>query len=98
MITRNCAHCGKPFEVSPPSSPKKNCSRSCGAHASKNRKHGLWGTPEHRAWKYMRNRCLNKNCDDYKRYYGSKGITIDPRWDDFQNFLDDMGPKDGAAR
>lgn len=93
FVTRNCVRCGAPFQISPPSSKKKNCSRSCGAKASKNAKHGSYKTPEYRAWKYMRNRCLNKNCDDYKRYYGSKGITIDPRWDEFQNFLEDMGPK-----
>lgn len=37
----------------------------------------------------MRNRCNNKNRKDYK-HYGGRGITYDPRYNDFMNFLNDM--------
>lgn len=47
-------------------------------------------TPEYRSWQMMRNRCLNKNAMDYS-YYGGRGITIDPQWDSYENFLRDMG-------
>lgn len=47
-------------------------------------------TPEYRSWQMMRNRCLNKNATDYS-YYGGRGISIDPRWDQYENFLLDMG-------
>ena len=40
----------------------------------------------------MRDRCLNPAYKDY-RNYGGRGITIDPRWDDFLVFLQDMGPR-----
>ena len=38
----------------------------------------------------MRQRCFNKNHPDFK-YYGGRGITICKRWDDYANFLADMG-------
>lgn len=47
---------------------------------------------EYISWRTMKNRCLNKNYHDYCRY-GGKGITIDPKWMDFKNFLNDMGLK-----
>ena len=44
----------------------------------------------------MRNRCRNSKTPDYK-YYGGRGITICSRWDDFLNFLEDMGePSDST--
>lgn len=44
----------------------------------------------YRIWKGMRNRCNNKNNKDYK-YYGGRGIKIDSCWNNFMNFLRDMG-------
>ena len=41
-------------------------------------------------WQAFRDRCNNPNRKDYK-YYGGKGITYDPAWDSFENFLADMG-------
>jgi hypothetical protein len=38
----------------------------------------------------MRQRCLNVKNPNYKNY-GGRGITIDPRWGMFENFLEDMG-------
>lgn len=40
----------------------------------------------------MRERCLNPNSDGYHNY-GGRGITIDPRWNDFKTFLEDMGER-----
>ena len=42
------------------------------------------------AWRNMRQRCNNSNRPDYANY-GGRGITICSRWDDFENFLADMG-------
>jgi hypothetical protein len=47
---------------------------------------------EYVAWQSMRTRCLNPNCKDWKNY-GGRGITIDPRWNKFENFIEDMGFK-----
>lgn len=38
----------------------------------------------------MKTRCNNSNFKDYRLYKG-KGITYDPRWEDFRNFYTDMG-------
>lgn len=40
----------------------------------------------------MRGRCTNPARPDFHNY-GGRGITYDPRWDDFRNFLADMGEK-----
>ena len=46
----------------------------------------------------MKKRCRNENDPNYKNY-GGRGISVDPRWDDFWNFVNDMGPKpEGAVK
>ena len=53
-------------------------------------------TSEYGSWLSMRSRCNNRNSKKYKDY-GERGITVDPRWDSFQNFLEDMGRKPGPG-
>ena len=60
--------------------------------SSKNVTHGLYGTPEHRSWKAMLNRCRNANSPGYYKH-GGRGIQVCDRWVIFTNFLDDMGPR-----
>jgi hypothetical protein len=48
--------------------------------------------PAYSSWKAMRYRCLNPSSPKY-RYYGGRGIRICARWESFDNFLDDMGPR-----
>lgn len=38
----------------------------------------------------MRGRCTNPNNDRWDDY-GGRGITIEPRWNEFENFYADMG-------
>lgn len=40
----------------------------------------------------MHDRCLNPT-DRMFPHYGGRGISIDPRWQRFENFLADMGPR-----
>lgn len=47
---------------------------------------------EYRIWSSMKSRCQNPNHRAY-HHYGQRGITVDPRWEQFENFLSDMGPK-----
>jgi hypothetical protein len=54
--------------------------------------HGLYGTPENRVWASMRDRCRNPNASGF-RHYGGRGITVCERWNSFENFLADMGPR-----
>ncbi len=58
------------------------------------RKHGLTGTPEHRAWCGMMARCYSAKPGDrnYALYRGA-GVTVSERWHNFINFLEDVGPK-----
>lgn len=61
------------------------------------RKHGMAGTRAHVIWKHMRQRTRDPSHKNYADY-GGRGITLCDRWDDFQNFYDDMGdPPAGAT-
>jgi hypothetical protein len=65
---------------------------SCGCRlkevaASKFRIHGLTGTPTHRIWRGMHDRCNSP----LKTCYQGRGITVCERWKDFELFLSDMG-------
>jgi hypothetical protein len=46
--------------------------------------------PEYDIWCGMRQRCENPNCNVYK-HYGGRGIKVCERWQDYPNFLADMG-------
>jgi hypothetical protein len=65
--------------------------KSCGCEHGKriavaNQTHGMTKTKTYRIWQALRNRCNRINQD-----YSCRGITYDNRWDDFANFLSDMG-------
>ena len=49
-------------------------------------------TPTYQSWSNMIRRCTNP---DHPRWadWGGRGITVDPRWLSFENFLADMGEK-----
>lgn len=48
-------------------------------------KHGGYKTRLYRIWCLMKSRCFNEHYDRYKDY-GGRGISIDPRWLNFENF------------
>lgn len=50
-----------------------------------NTRHGKHGTRLYRIWQAVKNRCRNPNTANYK-YYGGKGITYCPEWEDFESF------------
>lgn len=69
--------------------------KSCGCYRAERvsevkKTHGLSGSATYRAWHTMRQRCRLTSNRNYPNY-GGRGITYDPRWDDFENFLADMG-------
>lgn len=49
-------------------------------------------TPEYKVWMSMRARCLDLRAKNYSSY-GARGIGVCTRWDDFANFLADMGER-----
>jgi hypothetical protein len=60
-------------------------------HTRGNPTHGLYRTedgkvnPLHKVWCEMHQRCGNPNSNSYK-YYGARGITVSPEWNDFSTF------------
>lgn len=49
-------------------------------------------TPGYDTWRSMRQRCLRPDQRQYKDY-GGRGISVCVRWNVFENFLADMGPR-----
>ena len=49
-------------------------------------------TKVYKAWVGMRARCNNPKNKAYE-YYGGRGISICERWNDFGNFMKDMGER-----
>lgn len=72
---------------------------SCGcrrvAAGKRNRIHGRTDTPEFKIWTGVLTRCENPRCEAYPRY-GGRGIEVCERWQTFENFLADMGPRPSA--
>lgn len=48
--------------------------------------------PSYGSWRSMISRCNNPNNWDYYNY-GGRGIIVCDRWLNFDNFVEDMGPK-----
>ena len=88
--------CGNTKTVAAPSL-KRGLSNSCGClrkeiTSARKQTHGQSETPTYKIWRAMRDRCLRKNNPHYKDY-GARGITICERWDNYANFLEDMGER-----
>ncbi len=47
--------------------------------------HGDSGTRLHKIWMGVRERCYSQGSSVYK-YYGARGIVVDPQWDRFESF------------
>lgn len=48
--------------------------------------------PTYITWQRMKQRCQYEKAPDYLRY-GGRGIAVCDRWQSFENFLADMGPR-----
>jgi len=52
--------------------------------------HGMSRTRIYKSWCHMKARCDNPNDKKYPSY-GGRGISYDPSWSSFENFVADMG-------
>lgn len=59
-------------------------------------KHGAYTggkeKPEHYVWRSMLARCTNPRASSFK-YYGARGINVCARWQNYSNFIADMGDR-----
>lgn len=76
--------------------------KSCGCFrrefsARKCTKHGMFYSRIYAIWVGMRQRCNNPRNQRYT-FYGARGIKVCKRWDNFEDFLSDVGhPPDGMS-
>lgn len=89
-IRHDCLHCGKPMVGD--WQKKRYCSVSCRQAVSNAKLRMMEHYHEHEIWRTMRYRCGNPLGRDYYRY-GGRGIKVCERWQRFENFYADMGPR-----
>lgn len=70
---------------------------SCGCYLSErrgtgNRRHQMSRTAEHNTWCEIRRRCEDVKRENYATH-GARGIRVCERWQTFENFYADMGPR-----
>lgn len=88
--------CGVTKEIEQ-STLTRGASKSCGcSYTNHPIKHGFSKRgnklSEYSVWQAMKDRCNNINNKNFHRY-GGRGITYDPTWQYFENFIKDMGFK-----
>lgn len=72
---------------------KRGVKQSCNRCAAV--RHGQTGTPIHRIWIQMHDRCRRPAHHAYANY-GGRGISVCERWNVFENFVADMGARPSA--
>ncbi len=88
---------------------RNGSTKSCGCYGAERRreaaiaaltKHGHATVanrrPEYSVFKTMHARCYNPNNHKYPRY-GGRGIIVEPRWHEYENFYADMGERPSPA-
>jgi hypothetical protein len=92
--------CGTQREVVG-TSLRSGASTNCGCKRREhvgniNRSHGASRTAEYRVWKHMHARCSDPADKRYENY-GGRGIRVCARWNRFDGFIADVGPRPSAA-
>lgn len=100
----NClCDCGS-RHVSTGASLRCGDSKSCGclqrekasvqakAMGDANETHGMTSSREYNVWKSIKARCTNVSLESHT-YYFDRGIRYRDRWESFENFYEDMGPR-----
>ena len=86
--------CGNTVSVRD-NSLKTGNTKSCGCVGKgklieRSKTHGLSNSKLYQTWCNMKSRCDNENNDFYMNY-GGRGVSYQPSWSTFENFLEDMG-------
>lgn len=76
--------CGREFELRV---DRIKLQITCGCAVNKTIKHGYVGTSTYKTWTAMKCRCK------HQPHYVNKGIKVCERWQEFANFVEDMGPR-----
>lgn len=89
--------CGKSNVSILSASLMKGITRSCGCIrsemiATRSTTHGMSRKSEYNIWTSMKDRCSNPNSPDSPDYH-KRGIRVCSRWERFENFYADMGPR-----
>lgn len=76
---------------------KSGYNKSCGCKTKEmisktSKRHGKIKHDLYYVWAGMKKRCENPNHEYYSRY-GGRGITICERWQNIDNFIEDMNPR-----
>jgi hypothetical protein len=95
MLNCVCA-CGTERIVSKDSITRGR-SLSCGCFnreqsLKKNTKHSMCGSAEYAIWSQMKYRCSTPTADGWDDY-GGRGVKVCDRWNEFVNFITDMGSR-----
>jgi len=89
-----CPVCKKAFErLFTRGTTQKTCASCRGTQRTS---HSMSSTKMYKVWQAMKARCTNPNNRSYHSY-GGKGIKIDPDWETFEGYWNDMGASYAAA-
>jgi hypothetical protein len=95
MVKVQCSSCGKLAEKRLDNIKRKGtsgCSRECPGFKATITKHGLTNSRVYKSWDNMVTRCTRTSHKSYDHYDNLIiGEKLDPRWLNFENFLEDMG-------
>jgi hypothetical protein len=78
---------------------RANVTSSCGClqketSSQRSLKHGMFGTASYRSWAAMLQRCRDQDPESPNfKTYAARGITVDPKWEEFKGFYEDMGDR-----